>query len=1231
MTAGAWAIDVQERDAQNSELIIYGSEPSELPTGGTLHALEPQSINAFDGVDVSAYPWSRPYVGYGVFDKSNQNCVNIDAEPSDTTPIEFNFEEFNIFNGHAYAISQDEMTFPQCQSLTAKYNGYPAMVTTSQENNALAGYYRDSSFWLNTQRSSCNNIYLDARGREQQFQAWPNQGILCDSTKLNVIRSKGIRTWSAASGVETHRCVIEFDTDDVARPIKACAPWWSVERDYPIDDKSKYVIQGFNKQGEREDFDIRSIHQKDSPRNIEVCTKVSSTGITQVATRDVVCNSYYSIKQSPRCAVDIYQEVCHVNECKGTIQNTCKLIDTEPAPLEYAKQVVIDDKGFEKMVKGKDGIKMHKYRCPVYSGDNGCLESKIVSMLPQPCPGTDKDKDGNEIRAIRVYGDPSIPPVYDGGSLVALKGRCPDGTLVDVPVDVMRDGNKQCLEYATTKETKEEEQVCTLKRDYIDHTILTSITEPDAFLNNENCVRLNNVEDARPGQEVFIEYELNGFANLSLVKAQIEGTVVDNSPIQLGSPYINSIVQNGAFKDTDYAGKNAEEIMADYDLSSLNSPDCTPWQDNAFMTYLENLKNIGVLQSIDNTKGELLWLGNIPKQTCDASASAIGATVLYGADDTNATEVSQRDAILEADYIISDAGVNSGQLIESTRGSTFIDGCLLSFQHANISGDDFVRIKYNQTGASAPADLMLTSGSMVDYYQCREYALCLNADVINANKYLGNEICRVQLTETSGKAAADELKQEITTLIESQTPDATSVGKNADETIAMGSDKNQLDLDAIDGIEDIYAFVEYTDPHKGMGYISGYSSRNYKTNRVFVNGKLAHPKNQHQLVQEDIWEDYRYDGHTYKNYSPSKIERVSLGLGAGGGVDVYGGASLAINLVTLGGAFAISYTVAVLTGGGAETFDMSIKSTVYNPIDPAKYRYTENPVAAYETRKRGLSPTNNLDSIIYATFVNSTGGRMPGGMAGTYYRLLKEEKLAAYKELNIVTDNGYQWPTHEAGLPCGYPGVNKWKPWEKKSSSCWSNGWKTLPSPQYHRRKLNSYWLDSTNAVTLLLPYKGDYELEALNKYDDVVSRAKLLSSTFISNGYSLKWSKVDFGAGSLAKSINVQGDGCFMDPMAEVGGGVSGVYYELPYTGYYNPFECGLSDFEYVKDMAITKITVKPTNAAQKFVIALPKPLPYINRVFAANLDALEEKQYRCYEPFSETCEDYSAKEGEE
>ncbi len=1202
---------VKDRNQSTSDSMVYGDRSSDIPISGTIDRFQPQSIDVMSNIDASAHPDAKVYVGYGIYDEKEENCIYIDAKPSDGVDIKNAFSDFFVFNGHAYGISRTPMSHAQCQSQSAKYYGYPAMVTTDEENRALGATYQGRSFWLSTSRVSCGEPYRDNLGREQTYFSWSNNNEpSCDTSKLKLAKNSGTLSWSAALGSESKYCVVEFDTPDYNAPVKTCAPWWTIERTFKAPDRNIYIIKGKDQNGTDIEFDIRTINQRDFPMSVEVCSEIDQNTSTQAnGTTTVVCNSYYDIRRSPRCVENIKQDVCKVNECRGTVENRCQQIDVMDAPLPYAKMSIISN-GQEKIVKGKDDIKMHKYQCPALTKNTGCLKTTTVSMLPQVCPGTDVDENGTATKPTKVYGDPSIPGKYENGVLVALYGKCPNSPNIEIPVNVLRQESKTCKKYDMVYTEKKRQEKCQINRSSSDITVNTSISEVDTYENNESCVRLNDLVDARPHQDVLIDYETKGFANIDITKGQIAGEQTNVSPLQIISNYYSKAIAGGAYKDKDYEFQTATPTT-----SPASQDECSEYRDTPFFSdYLKSVVENGATQVYDYSAGNLIEFGNLTKTQCQNKLQYYqGGTILWGVADGNATIINSKNNQYENSYqLISKTGYSSTNLIQTTALSNETEKCIIALALAPASGDVFDKITIAQPASIDNPDIQLKTINSYSYEGCRRLAACSRSDVQNANHYNGSEICILHKSATSGQLAIDEINAEAPPPTPPPTVETTAVSD-----LAASSATGEIPIQGVDGLTDVFAISEYTD--FDWGYYTSYSSRNYQSNIVKVNNLIVNPIIPHPMIQEQIYENYHWIGETHRNRDLPKVVKISAGVGASGGVDGYSGLTL--------GAIGAGFTGLALTYNAFKhddivSFKILSESEVYNKYNSSEYRYTPNANPLYETRKVDDNKLGEK-SIIYNEFTMGTNDLMETKHAPRFFQSLRDSKTTMYSELNIDMQN-YIWPQYERALPVADPDSCRWyNPWCKKSRHG-SDGWKLLtPTTQYHKRLINTHYFGATNSVTIVVPYLGDYEVEGYDKHGELIGKSKVFASSFVDGASKMRYSQVKL-AGSMALAPGLTGgDPCLHDSSVEIGGGVQGAVYEFGDTGTYNGFKCGRGNYDYTKEHAIVKLTIKAVNAEKAFTIVLPKPLPYPNRIFIGTMGLYETREYRCYDAFDE-CTDF-------
>lgn len=1217
---------VEDRNTTTSHDIMLGSKPSDIPTGGLVKDFKPMNKNLFTDVDISSNPEAKLFAGYGVYDLKNENCVYVDAPSSDGSLADSKFMEFKVYNDHMYGVSINEMTYATCQAETVKYNGYPVVISTEEENNAISQYFKDYDKWIGAQRNGpCPAEYIDSSGSQLLYNGFYVKADMCKDTEPNVLIEADKQFWNRGNTTRTAKCIIEFNSTDWKKPLKTCAPWWSIERTYLAPETSKYLVQSVDKDGNVIEIDIRDFNQKDFPKTVKVCTNVDANASSNafVGTQEVFCNSYYDRTASPICADNPQQSLCKVDECRGAIKNKCNYISSGPAPLTYSKEPVFIN-GEYKLIRKKVDIEIHKYVCPVNNAVGDCLEMKTVTMLPQPCPGTYVDSNGTEQKPIKVYGSAAIdgPNKYDAsGNLVNLYGMCPDGTKIEIPVNIIEQNTRVCTRYATVTDTKEYDQMCIADKGYTDHTVLASATEQDAFDNDPSCIRINNIIEARPNQDVRVDYETFGMANLAIVKAEIDGGAAEKYETLLPSTYYQTQLANMPYTNTSQNGGTASD--ADLNVTGVPVLECSAYDNGG--PYRDTLKEYiekEVQKVYDTSVGRIFDFGTIDKNTCAEKNIALNTTPLWGTSQNNATVIEQMNTEYENSYmLLSTTGISADSIIDpnvvdaSNTSVNTTGRCVGVSGAVTIDGDFFNYVEISLTSTVEAPNIELWTENTYDYESCREMAACAGYDILNNSNYAGNEICKLRLTNTSGDAAMNEIKEEVDAEIQAQ---LDAIGDTNDYSQAMldeRSDSGTLTVDQINGLQDIYAIMEYTDFN--FGYFSSYSSRNFKSNTVKINGLIVNPIAEHTKIEEHLSEDYTWDYTTYRNYEVNSVGQNTMFVGAGGGVGNVNALTAGLLISTGGGLAAMSYLYNAFFGSQLITFEGSLYTVTYGYLDPSLYRYVENPYG-YETREVYQKPGENFMRIKYMDMAYSTNpNRYEMSSQGVYFDLWKDKKTAFYKELNIDMEN-YVWPEHDTKVMTPSPSSCKWyNPWCKKTNHAEGAG--TLDPTKYHTRPLTVHYMGATNTVAIVVPYKGDYVVEAYNRIGVKLGEFIAYDDAFVTNITSdgeqtMSYVQIKFGeVMDLTSGLN--GNPCRTDLMAEVGGGVSGAYYELGKTSLSSNFYCSKSNDQYVIDNSIVKLKVRSLSQSDFFAINLKKPMPYVNRIFLTTMGLDEERVYRCYD----------------
>ena len=1244
------AVSVSDRDSNTSHDIIFGSKPSDLPSGGLLHDFKPINKDFFSNADVSGNPEARIFAGYGVYDKEGENCMQVDAVTSDGSLADSKFKEFKIFNGHAYGISLQETTYQQCQTMALKYNGYPVEITTLEEDGALKVYYNGYDYWIGTQRAgACPSDYVIHDGTKARYDGYFDDAKVCnDPTPYTSVKKS---LWTQRDGSHMATCMIEFDTNDWKKPIKSCAPWWGIERAYPADKRSKYIAYSKTVDGVLTEFDIRDFVQKDFPKRVKVCSEVNETSTASTSAtvylgnHTVTCNSYYDRTASPICEVSPSQDVCKVDECRGAIKNRCQLIESGPAPLSYSKESAFKN-GVYVEVKKRTDIQIHRYSCPIATKGEGCKETKIVTMLPVPCPGTDVDENGTETRSIRVYGSPSLdgPNKYVNGKLNVLYGKCPSGDLVEVPFDEISQNIKTCKEYFTETSEEEWDELCQVNKSSSDYVVQAGVGAPDAYKYNDSCIRINNIKEARPQQDIRVDYSTKGFGSLSIVKALVGGDEEVKYQSILSSKYYQSVLSSlGDEEQTFNATGNAETFFeGDVEANAaLPSYSCDGLGEqgpsNAMFSELMKLQEHGVKKVYDTAVGELFLFGEHNSSECIDRNSKFGTSVLWGSDDKNETDALSIE--YEAEYqLTSIGGLSASNLVnQDDNASIFCVGFRAS---NNIEGDVYSRLDINGFGTQATngtIDTLLYGDKLVNYERCREIAICTGTDVLNTSKYSGEEQCRLHLGEGTGESAYNEFKSDYNKAVDAYMEEKVGVDSTSsllEQEIQARSITGVVSTDQIDGYVDIYAIMEFNE--QSFGYITSWNFRNFESSLVKVNNKVISPILEHTLVNNSVLEDWYWDYDTYRNYEPD-AEAIAYG-GLSGGAAAVTGAAVAVALGDSAMTLALVYSaaggpigigIAIVVGGvialitmptNLKSFSGENRAEIFNVRD-AKYRYMENP---YGYEGRTLYEKNGQKRVMYGKWKYGIASKMESGDAYKHFKALQTVKKEFYKDLNIPINN-FIFPNHEKGVPMPYPDGEKWNPWAKKHDHAVGSG--TLDFENYHNRLVNSVYMGATNTVTIVVPYKGDYQMEAYNANNEQVSSYLVSETAFIGGtspyGQMMLYSQVKFGE-NMSISPRVIGNSCKEDLMVDVGGGVSGAYYALGVTDRYSEFECGASDPLFIEENKITKIVIRPIDQEDSFTIELPKPLVYANRVFCTTMGESEDRLYRCYDTQYPTCSSY-------
>ena len=511
--------NVEQRDTT----ITGNNQPSKLDFGYYIPKFENRKVVLFNDVDVSKYKSKYLYVGYGVYDKEEKNCKYLDVKFNKDNFLDY-FKDIKTTKNDTYAISKFKYTYKDAESLANKFSGTIADPKDNYENQLLLSqFYSKYDTWIGITKQHCADRYRNDLNVSYSFNNLVKKDF-CREDKLFVYSKANSTLWENSNGEEKHYVIIHIHSPDYKRPVRVCSPWWRIERTYA-------------QQIDKEDPDIKDtlsifkyIH---NPKQTLLCTKYNPKDSTKnKQTREVQCTTYYDISADPTCAYDLYQDICKVNNCKGYIENSCKLIDRVSGFKDYTFKWVKQEDGSLVKIKNKDKIVNNIYECPPEQPSaNSCLQANKVLVYPAECPDSDCDSlincikrgDRTESQCLEqykcevTYGNVDNMDIDNDGNVVGLYGKCSDGKIIEAKVGKLQKITRTCLKYNITEETNETEKYCETDAEASIHKIKNDITSKDIYQNNPDCVRMNNIQEARKDDSLNLIIKNLGEFKVSIV------------------------------------------------------------------------------------------------------------------------------------------------------------------------------------------------------------------------------------------------------------------------------------------------------------------------------------------------------------------------------------------------------------------------------------------------------------------------------------------------------------------------------------------------------------------------------------------------------------------------------------------------------------------------------------------------------------------------------------------
>lgn len=1289
-TNTAQALTAITADNRTTEVIVNitkSGEPSDLPVASVSDFFDKENIHLLQNFDLSAYTGKKVFVGYGLYDTKEENCKFIEKPGLSKLDYEANFPKNANFNQHSYAISKVRIPYSSCKALGTQFGGYPVAIDSAAENMFLAGTFTKTtinsnlvdSIWVGAKRTSCDTpLYTNEIAMNQNYEKWKTEamGNICEASKLNIKADKD-GAWSKTSDTISAYCVIEFENTDYTKPLKMCAPWWKVIREYPNKQPGLYNTE-----------ELKRINQADIPIQVLVCTKydtnTTTTPLEERITRTAHCTDYYSRTVAPECVRDMKQAQCKVDECGGYIKNVCRLKASEIVGKGYVKGEVLLN-GVITEVKVKDEVTTHEYQCPPSPpSSNNCIEESAVVIYPKECPGSQCDalkactlaakssKDAIDIcyanhPCTKIYGGRDIPPVIDPVTreVTFLKGKCPDapisdGSILDFPVNIEKKMSRVCEEYEMITEEKQIIQQCKLERPFTDYEVDMSITETDDYENNPLCIRMDTVIQSLEMKTITMKITNNGFFRNKLSKMFLDHTV---QTIFDGG--IDLYILGGAMPLVDGFGRESGDTTApvSFDTNTTSTAtvnlDCSPY--NPYLTEADELA--GTMTNLWSIKNYGVFVKDPVTEAFDPNITIIdysGAKGLIEISDNvinNSTECSQYAADISSRW----TGANSTVSVKTySKNPVGVDTCILEINKVGIDSALTSIQPINTDGMK-----YIFSGAM-SKLDCTKKAFCLNG-YYNENAFTSapSAICEVTNGGESGSPTSYyESIQAASGIVPAPIPPAVSESVNKASYFPLPTVENASST--LNGVENIFLVEEYL--RGGWGYYSNYNMWDPLSNSIKVS--TAQITDFNLLIPEMSKITDYLDYHAILTHESHKAKKPDVAAAVIGGAAV--GAAVAVSLVAANGTllalgllgpagWAALVVVAIITFlvVMAASKNMDRQHTEYHVYKDIHNDFWE--MGPYETRFHNIetpsgwrssnTPENgSFHRLTYWHNKTDTGRDEPQTFLKTLKQIYKQkQQLMVQGGIELSEVDRVAHPD-EISINYGYPTCKWYKPWCTKQTNHNAEvvtngqivsentpttsvnilGWGALTIKEKIHKKMSTVYLGAVNTLVILVPYQGDYEFKAFNKYNTLLSTRVIHESSFagLNTSQDLKSAQVNFALGmNLAPGIvdGLNKDACIKDRAVEWGGGVSGVFFETQRTE--ESKSCQKSVNAYVKDQSMTSIFVKPLNMDRGFTYQLTKPMPFPNRVWVATLDNREIRNYRCFEDWPD-CGDTEFKE---
>jgi len=294
-----------------------------------------------------------------------------------------------------------------------------------------------------------------------------------------------------------------FKKEDTGNPtdVTICVPWFRIEREYmvpPTDASSNFVPF------------IDEMAAQRIPMLVNYCNKYSDNKVYPGGL--IACTTYFSTINSAACRDNPKLDECRVDNCAQGIRDKCEYLTSVIGDVETLDGAIKDaSDGSPVQDHTKVELTSHQFMCPSgpISEKVKCQEQETTLVYPEECIADDISTIKDD--PVLTYCNEADPVRDLDNKIIGFNGTCADGRSVVCRTEQADTTTRRCSD--PIYESAEELTVSTVEqlRNYVERTVFVSSDLLDPHADEENCLRVNDINDARGYTQLSTHIIGNGY------------------------------------------------------------------------------------------------------------------------------------------------------------------------------------------------------------------------------------------------------------------------------------------------------------------------------------------------------------------------------------------------------------------------------------------------------------------------------------------------------------------------------------------------------------------------------------------------------------------------------------------------------------------------------------------------------------------------------------------------